>query len=202
MNSIVLLVVAVLALFVDGIHGRGIASKFPQVEGLRITDESVKRHRTERYMPEMGFAVRRGMPFDLDVAVNMKLADDNSILLQFDEKTGNKVPHFTTKITAGPTVEHGSYVYRVEVNSKEDDPIGEWNDMIAFVASKKAEKAEKSLEGYVYAYPFTVVVVDKDPDQFQDKKQPVTAAVNAILDKVAALEQQAQAALSELEKMD
>ena len=71
---------------------------------------------------------------------------------QFDESgKEKKVPHFTTKVTGGPTKSKGEFVYRVEVSSKEDDPIGTWTDMIAVVASQKAEKAEKSLEGYVYA---------------------------------------------------
>lgn len=37
-----------------------IGDDFPQVQSLAITPESVKKHHTEKYYTDFGFAVRRG----------------------------------------------------------------------------------------------------------------------------------------------
>jgi hypothetical protein len=41
-------------------HHHELGDKFPQVQSLVITDESVAKHKTEKYRETLGFAVRRG----------------------------------------------------------------------------------------------------------------------------------------------
>lgn len=167
-----------------------IGDDFPQVQSLAITPESVKKHHTEKYYTDFGFAVRRGLEFELDIAVNIKLDSDHRFLIGIDEKAGAVVPHFNNSIADGPRSSDGDFVYRVKVSSRADDPVGMWQDLAVMVTSSTAAKEGHAKEGHIYEYPFPVFVLyglDEKRDEMLDRmivKEGVAEAQKSEMDRM------------------
>lgn len=70
--GVALLISAVSALPAEEVNRKHhrqheLGDKFPQVQSMVMTDESVAKHKTEKYRESLGFAVRRGYDLHIDM---------------------------------------------------------------------------------------------------------------------------------------
>ncbi|KNC81474.1 hypothetical protein SARC_06203 [Sphaeroforma arctica JP610] len=135
----------------------GIGSEWPQVTGLQITEESKKAHHTDHFKIDLGFAVRRGQPFEVVVTTSEKLKYDNmTFVMSVNEKASEFSPDFECEVKKSL----GDNKYMVTVTTTGDCPVGKYEDITLAVATKNKEgKIESEEESYEYFYPFPIYVL-------------------------------------------
>eukprot|EP01134_Creolimax_fragrantissima_P001045 CFRG1045T1 len=139
------------------VNANSIGGSWPQVTGLQITNASKKAHHTEHYKIKLGFAVRRGQPFDVIITTSEELKYRNmTFLMSVDEKESTHSPEFTCQLKK----KIGATKYLVQVNTAGACPVGKYEDItLSVVEVNKDGDIETKEEDFEYFYPFPVYVL-------------------------------------------